>query len=69
MLLPLLGVVGCTVIEAKNQAKPGVDFSLYRTFSWLPGTGQSSDDRVRQAAYLDSQIRAEVESRLDAAGA
>jgi hypothetical protein len=68
VLLAFLALAGCSAIEAKSQAKPGLSFSGYRTFSWLPGTGESGDGRIRQAPYLDPQIRAEVEGRLDGAG-
>ncbi|MEM7147195.1 MAG: DUF4136 domain-containing protein [Verrucomicrobiota bacterium] len=60
-------LAGCaTPIETSSTSLPGVDFSQFKTFSWVPGTGRSSVTAERP--YLKEQIRSAVASRLRSAG-
>ncbi|MEM8955196.1 MAG: DUF4136 domain-containing protein [Verrucomicrobiota bacterium] len=65
-----LGMVifgGCaTPIETTSTSLPGVDFSRFKTFSWVAGTGRGSVTEERP--YLTEQIRSAVAGRLRAAG-
>jgi hypothetical protein len=60
-------LAGCaTPIETSSKSRPGTDFSEYKTFSWVPGTGNSSV--IDAKPYLDGQIRSAVAERLRVAG-
>ena len=69
LTLPLACITGCAglTVKGSSQAKPGVDFSEFKSYSWVPNAGQSKDPRLQSATHLDPQVRKHVDARLASA--
>ena len=67
-VLLLAPLAACSSVAVDTQHDPGVDFSNYRTWDWLPTSEMRAPDPMAQNPFVDKLIRAEVESGLAARG-
>ncbi len=60
-------VSACGGIRVTTDFDPSTDFTRYRTFAWMEGSGQSTDPRV-SGDLMDQRFRRAIESELVSRG-
>ncbi|MEN8150020.1 MAG: DUF4136 domain-containing protein [Planctomycetota bacterium] len=64
-LLALLCVAACaTGPQIEATARPGVDFSQFQTWDWIPKEHERVPDAFAQNEQADRRLRAAIESHL-----
>lgn len=62
-----LGLVGCSTLRTTQDYDPGVDFSRFHTYAWLPHSIEQSDPSI-DTDLLRVRVQRAVDSELERKG-
>ncbi len=61
-LLPFLLLAACSSVQVSTDYDPGTDFSVLKSYAWLPRKASTGGDPRLDSTLLNERIRGAVEA-------
>jgi hypothetical protein len=68
LLILVMFLAACSTHQVKGETTPGVDFSSFRSYAWLPASEERPPDEFANNPATDRFIRREIDENMAKAG-